>query len=129
MAKMTLKKKAKDAEKKKTSVRMGTPGNPHATLQTFVEKWRAKSSQLYLVELDGAGGAVLNADDKLQARERFFRLFGITGTDKPVKAVKVSEDEAEQYHVDCNGVIDYKFNPKANGRPKHDDETDEDDDE
>jgi hypothetical protein len=138
MAKMKLRKKKGDGGGSPTLTNGPTPGNPLAVLQENVERWRLRSKYLYLVELGGTNqAALIPADSKLEAKERFMQLFGIQGTERPITAKQVENDGNATYpgtvagmHVDVNGVVDPHFDPNKHGgrRPKQDNDLDDDGD-
>lgn len=127
MAKMKLKKKKEAAQKSNGP----TPGNPLAELSPMVERWRSRGKYLYKVELQSTTqAALISADSKLEAKERFKQLFGITSTDRVIVAAQVENDggtypgEVAGFHVDINGVVDVHFGKRL-AKPKQDDDRDE----
>lgn len=113
-------------EKKASKVSAAQPGNPLATLHPSVAEWNEDAdAKTFKVELGNASqGAIIKADTKGEAKERFLELFGIQSTDQPLIVKEVDEDHG--LPVDCNGVIDYHYGKRGtpSGRPRQDEDND-----
>lgn len=121
MAKMKLKKKAKDEA---TAAAERTPGNSLTTPHESAQEWKEEGGKLYKVELEGVKqGAIIPAGSKAEAKERFCELFGITSTERRMIVEVVDEDHG--YHVDVNGVIDFFFDLASRKKPKQDSDSDD----
>lgn len=87
------KKSSKDSRREK-------PIDP-AKLPDWVETGDCR----YFVRVEGIRqGAIIWADSRAEAREKYLELSGITSCERKIKVEEVDEDHG--YTVDANGVID-----------------------
>lgn len=112
-----------------------------STMESEPKKYEwPEGKHLYMVELQGVKqGAIIPADGKAEAKERFFELLGIINTDRTVVAAAVEEEHGvhvydpgetpeQSERTSGAGLINYFPKPKGKlGGGKKVEATEEDD--
>jgi len=89
-------------EKKKDEADELPPAGHKVDLEDVT--YAGTGDQLFYVTLEKAGhAAVVYGESDGDAKDTFLQLFGIVGTEHPLKAAKVDEDHG--YNLDKNGVV------------------------
>lgn len=90
-------------EESKKSERVRTEGKPLNPAD--VPAWVEDGDTRYKVTIEGIKqGAIVWADSRADAREKFIQLSGITSCERKIVVEEVDEDHG--YTVDAHGVID-----------------------